>query len=176
MGSDALRSLCQGGSRMNFATKGRGLFRLVPKQGRLLLQILEPGDPATKQEEYEISGGKWKEGDLEGNEMVGMDYHEVFKDARIVGEKLIFLQVGGLETVVDGWLTSTQGSGTKASCLASSQDTRWRTGTLGLTPSFLTKHSKRTSHKNSRGRRNFPLKFCIKNFTREARTFYRPST
>ena len=69
---------------MNFAIKGRGLFRLVPKQGRLLLQILEPGDPATKQEEYEISGGKWKkEGDLEGNEMVGMDCHEVFKDARI---------------------------------------------------------------------------------------------
>ena len=27
---------------MNFATKGRGLFRLVPKQGRLLLRILEP--------------------------------------------------------------------------------------------------------------------------------------
>ena len=48
---------------MNFATTGRGLVRLVPKQGRLLLQILEPGDPATKQEEYEISGGKKEEGE-----------------------------------------------------------------------------------------------------------------
>ena len=62
-----------------------------------------------------------KERDLEGNEMVGMDCHEVFKNARIVGENLIFLQVGGLENVVDGWLTSTQGSGTKASRLAFSQ-------------------------------------------------------